>query len=94
MTPEERAMRCAPCGTINYPRIAPCIIVLVTRGEELLLAQNVNHPQGMFSTLAGFIEAGEIRGGNAGAGSEGRGGAGRRVSCATSSPSPGLFPTS
>jgi NAD+ diphosphatase len=55
----ERAMRCEPCGTINYPRIAPCIIVLVTRGEELLLARNVNFPVPMYSTLAGFIEAGE-----------------------------------
>ena len=52
-------MRCNPCGTINYPRIAPCIIVLVTRGEELLLARNANFPRPMYSTLAGFIEAGE-----------------------------------
>ena len=56
---QERAMRCNPCGTINYPRIAPCIIVLVTRGEELLLARNANFPRPMYSTLAGFIEAGE-----------------------------------
>lgn len=55
----ERAMRCMPCSTINYPRIAPCIIVLVTRGEELLLARNANFPRPMYSTLAGFIEAGE-----------------------------------
>ncbi|MDG1388145.1 MAG: NAD(+) diphosphatase [Halioglobus sp.] len=57
--PQDRAMRCAPCGTTNYPRINPCIIVLVTRGEEMLLARNVNHPSAMYSTLAGFIEAGE-----------------------------------
>lgn len=56
---DERAMRCRPCATINYPRIAPCVIVLVTRGEELLLARNVNFPRPMYSTLAGFIEAGE-----------------------------------
>lgn len=55
----ERAMRCGPCGTINYPRIAPCIIVLVTRGDEMLLAHNANFPRPMYSTLAGFIEAGE-----------------------------------
>ena len=55
----ERAMRCEPCGTVNFPRIAPCVIVLVTRGEELLLARNVNFPRPMYSTLAGFIEAGE-----------------------------------
>lgn len=55
----ERAMRCARCSVTCYPRIAPCVIVLVTRGEELLLARGRNHPQGMYSTLAGFIEAGE-----------------------------------
>ncbi|QFU75967.1 NAD(+) diphosphatase [Halioglobus maricola] len=55
----ERAMRCSPCGTIIYPRIAPCIITLVTRGDELLLARNANFPGPMYSTLAGFIEAGE-----------------------------------
>jgi NAD+ diphosphatase len=55
----ERAMRCQPCGTISYPRIAPCVITLVHRDEELLLARNVNFPRPMYSTLAGFIEAGE-----------------------------------
>lgn len=55
----ERAMRCNPCGTISYPRIAPCVIVLVHCEEELLLARNANFPQPMYSTLAGFIEAGE-----------------------------------
>jgi NAD+ diphosphatase len=56
---DERAMCCDSCTTAIYPRIAPCIIVLVTRGEELLLARNVNFPRPMYSTLAGFIEAGE-----------------------------------
>ena len=59
MDVDERAMCCDPCGTVNYPRIAPCIIVLITRGEELLLARNANFPRPMYSTLAGFIEAGE-----------------------------------
>lgn len=55
----ERAMRCRPCRAVHYPKIAPCIIVLVTRGEELLLARNANFPEGLYSTLAGFIEPGE-----------------------------------
>jgi NAD+ diphosphatase len=55
----ERAMRCDPCKTTIYPRIAPCAITLVTRGEEMLLARNANFPRPMYSTLAGFIEAGE-----------------------------------
>jgi NAD+ diphosphatase len=55
----ERAMACEPCGSMIYPRISPCIIVLVHRGPEMLLARNANFPVEMFSTLAGFIEAGE-----------------------------------
>lgn len=55
----ERAMRCTPCDSLHYPRIAPCVIVLVTRGDEMLLARNANFPGPMYSTLAGFIEAGE-----------------------------------
>jgi NAD+ diphosphatase len=55
----DRAMHCEPCASVIYPRISPCIITLVTRGEELLLARNANFPIEMYSTLAGFIEAGE-----------------------------------
>ncbi len=56
---QERAMTCDPCGSMVYPRISPCIITLVSRAEEMLLARNANFPIEMFSTLAGFIEAGE-----------------------------------
>jgi NAD+ diphosphatase len=55
----ERAMSCGACEQSVYPPIAPCIIVLVTRGEQLLLARNARFPRPMFSTLAGFVEAGE-----------------------------------
>ena len=52
-------MTCPSCRLISYPRLSPSIIVLVTRGDEILLARNANWPQGMYSTLAGFVEAGE-----------------------------------
>ena len=55
----ERAMFCDCNNVLVYPRISPCVIVLVTRGEELLLAHNKNFPGTFYSTLAGFIEAGE-----------------------------------
>jgi NAD+ diphosphatase len=57
--PADRAKLCPDCGLICYPRLSPSIIVLVTRGEEVLLARNANWPTGMFSTLAGFVEPGE-----------------------------------
>ncbi len=57
--PSDRAKQCPQCRLINYPRLSPSIIVLVTRGEEMLLARNAAWPNGMYSTLAGFVEAGE-----------------------------------
>lgn len=57
--PAERAKSCAPCGLDFYPRLSPCVITLVTRGEFCLLANNSQFPSHMYSTLAGFIEAGE-----------------------------------
>jgi NAD+ diphosphatase len=35
------------------------MMVLVTRGDELLLGRGVNFPPGRYSALAGFLEAGE-----------------------------------
>ncbi|WP_227370608.1 NAD(+) diphosphatase [Halomonas sp. M20] len=55
----EFAMQCSKCGLRNYPRISPCIITLVTHGENLLLARSPRFPPGRYSTLAGFIEPGE-----------------------------------
>ncbi|MEQ8515746.1 MAG: NAD(+) diphosphatase [Chromatocurvus sp.] len=59
MLADERAMHCQRCDMSVYPRISPCIIVLVTRGEHLLLARHARYRRPMYSTLAGFIEAGE-----------------------------------
>ncbi|KGE03535.1 NAD(+) diphosphatase [Pseudohaliea rubra] len=55
----ERAMRCDGCARSVYPRISPCVIVLVTRGDYLLLARNARTRRPFYSTLAGFVEAGE-----------------------------------
>jgi NAD+ diphosphatase len=55
----ERAKKCPLCGLVNYPRIAPAVIVLVTRGDEVLLARANNFPAAFYSTLAGFVEPGE-----------------------------------
>ena len=55
----DRAKECPACHLISYPRLSPSIIVLITKGEEMLLARNADWPTGMYSTLAGFVEAGE-----------------------------------
>ncbi|MCP3098303.1 NAD(+) diphosphatase [Myxococcus sp. K15C18031901] len=57
--PGERARRCPVDHTPFYPRISPAMIVLVTRGDTMLLARNATLPMPMFSTLAGFVDAGE-----------------------------------
>ena len=55
----ERARRCPKCELVFYPRIAPAVICLVEREGEALLARGTNFAPGRYSTLAGFVEAGE-----------------------------------
>jgi NAD+ diphosphatase len=55
----ERCTRCPACGLLAYPRIAPAVIVLVTRGDEALLARGARFPMPFYSALAGFAEPGE-----------------------------------
>ena len=59
MKTDEPAMACPACGLLAYPRISPAVMVLVERGDELLLARSPHFRPGMFSALAGFVEAGE-----------------------------------
>jgi NAD+ diphosphatase len=47
------------CGAEHFPRTDPAVIMLVTHGEHALLGRQKVWPQGMFSTLAGFVEPGE-----------------------------------
>ena len=56
---DEMAKRCPRCGMLYYPRLSPAAIMLVRRGDELLLARSPHFPPGMYSALAGFVEAGE-----------------------------------
>lgn len=50
---------CPNCKLRHYPRVHPAIIVAITKGDQLLLAHNVRHPDGLYSILAGFVEPGE-----------------------------------
>ena len=56
---EERARVCPVCKLSAYPRIAPAVMVLVRRDRQLLLGRSPHFPPGMYSALAGFVEAGE-----------------------------------
>ena len=54
-----RALLCSQCALQVYPRVSPCVIVLVSKGEKLLLAAAVGFQKHFYSTLAGFMEPGE-----------------------------------
>jgi NAD+ diphosphatase len=51
--------KCRTCAHEHYPHIHPCVIVLVKRGEEFLLARKPGWPQGRYSLVAGFLDIGE-----------------------------------
>jgi NAD+ diphosphatase len=53
------ARHCPACDRDTFPRTDPAVIVLVTHGDRCLLARSPRFPQGMYSTLAGFVEPGE-----------------------------------
>lgn len=55
----DKAMICPHCDHRQYPRITPCVIMLVTRGDTALLGRAPRFPEGVFSCLAGFMEPGE-----------------------------------
>jgi len=47
------------CAAHHFPRTDPAVIMLVSRGDRCLLGRKSEWPDGMYSTLAGFVEPGE-----------------------------------
>ena len=56
----ERARVCPTCRRTTYPPVSPAVMVLVTRGREVLLARKPSFAPGRYSALAGFVEPGEM----------------------------------
>lgn len=56
---QDAARVCISCQLRFYPRISPCMIVAVTKGDQILLAHHKRANRLVYSTLAGFVEAGE-----------------------------------
>jgi NAD+ diphosphatase len=54
-------MHCTACGTEHFPRTDPAVIMLVFKGDQILLGQSHKFPpeRNFYSTLAGFVEPGE-----------------------------------
>ena len=51
--------RCEECGKEVWPSLATAIIVLVHRGNEVLLVHARNFRGNFFGLVAGFVETGE-----------------------------------
>lgn len=56
---DERAKACVQCGLAHFPRLAPAIMALVERGDEVLLGRSPRFPEDFYSVLAGFVDPGE-----------------------------------
>lgn len=56
---DVRAKECGRCGHLVFPRISPAVIVLIERGDQVLLARAARFADGFYSVLAGFVEPGE-----------------------------------
>ena len=51
---------CMECNEISYPTLSPVGIVLITdkNNSKLLLVRQARHPKGMYSCVAGYVDAG------------------------------------
>ena len=50
---------CPNCKAEHFPRTDPVVIMLVEFGDKVLLGRQKHFPPGMYSCLAGFVEAAE-----------------------------------
>ncbi|MCK0121105.1 NAD(+) diphosphatase [Loktanella sp. F6476L] len=50
---------CPACARSHFPRTDPVVIMLITRGDSVLVGRSPGWPEGMYSLLAGFVEPGE-----------------------------------
>jgi NAD+ diphosphatase len=55
----DRAVECPDCKLVFYPRIAPVVMGLVYRDNEILLTRKAGYAPGRYTVVAGFVEAGE-----------------------------------
>lgn len=56
---KERMLRCEACGNTVYPKIAPAIILAITKGDEILLTKYSGRVYKKYALIAGFTEIGE-----------------------------------
>lgn len=57
--PKEIARLCSGCGHVDYPALAPAVIVRVEKNGQILLARHVQRISNLWTCLAGYVELGE-----------------------------------
>jgi NAD+ diphosphatase len=55
----EISKRCTECGKEVWPQLAIAVIVLIHRGDEVLLVRAKNFRTDFYGLVAGFVETGE-----------------------------------
>ncbi len=53
------ARTCTFCKKQFFPQLEPAVIVLIHKEDKILLAHHKNRSDGIYSCIAGFVEAGE-----------------------------------
>lgn len=56
---KERVLICPKCGNMVYPKVAPAVIVGVTKGDSILMTKYAGREYTKYALLAGFCEIGE-----------------------------------
>ncbi|MDR2897568.1 MAG: NAD(+) diphosphatase [Spirochaetaceae bacterium] len=55
----ETARRCTTCERILYPRLSPTVMVLVEKGDSILLVRHSDTNTDNYTCIAGYVEHGE-----------------------------------
>lgn len=59
MNHDEMALQCSDCGYKVYPVIAPCVIAVIYKENEILLAQAAHTVTGAYGCISGYVSPGE-----------------------------------
>ncbi len=59
LTHQSFERHCSVCEIKYYPRISPAVMVLIKRGNEILMARSPHFAPGVYALIAGFVEGGE-----------------------------------
>lgn len=52
-------LKCPSCGMEHFPRVDPSVIMLPWSGDKCVLGRQASWPEGLYATIAGFMEPGE-----------------------------------